>query len=168
MQETSFNPSDFPSLDLCYDQSKDVLDKQSQLSDSLDNKATALWVLTTAIIGFVVPMGLSTFNIQANVSGTLLYILIAAGGWYLAVTILATLAIIPHRIGGIVDPDLLWDHFATLPKERFMVDMVSHVATLYKENEGKLNRKAWLIVGLFIATGIEVAILGAWVWLVFA
>ncbi len=162
MEELEFDPNDFPSLDLAYDHIKGVLGEQGQVNDVLGSKAGILWAAATSVLGITVPVVLNSTNITLDFSSWPSPLLILAGIAYILTTLLAVLVIFPSRIGGISNPVNVNQDYSTLPRERFLMDMSTHIETQYCKNSGWLQWKGWAVRAELLMVLTEVGLLLAW------
>ena len=152
--------SQFPSLELSYQHIRNVLEQQAQIADVLGMKAASLWAVATAVVGIVIP--LAFFKRPDYLSGWSLALLIIIGFFYLSCTCLSWFIIFPKRYYGIANIEKIKTEFASLQKERFMVDMISHIEESYKQNRQKLNLQGWGVRGLSIAVFALIILLAVW------
>lgn len=164
-EQLGFDPNDFPSLELTYKHIEGVLGEQARVSEVLSNKAALIWTAATAILGIVVTLVLNSGSV--SFSDWAISLFYSAVVIYLIITLYSFIVTFPYHIGGISNPDKIWDYFATLPRERFMVDMISHIGKRYKTNRTLLEIKGDLVRTMLPALLLQMGLLVSWSAIVF-
>ena len=162
MSEPEVFSDKLPSLELAYQHVKDVLQHQAQTFDVLNSKAISLWSAATAIVGIVIPLAIGVFDVNNALHGWNLAFLITILILYLASSILTGLITFPQYFSVAVSPAKVKTQFASLSKERFMVDMISHIEVAYKKNRIKLHCQGWRVRGLSVAVLVLTVSVVAW------
>ena len=148
-----------PSLEMSYLYIKGALESQARMWDGLDNKASTLWILGTAIIGVGLPVILSGSS-QNPIS--FLPILISALAFYGLSTVLAVLSYIPRRIRLMNDPRLIREDYWELEQKQFPWELSLHIESAFETNERTLNFKGYTVIALFAAVLFESGLFVSW------
>ncbi len=145
----------YPSLELIYNQVKDILQHQGRVYDSFNVRATFLWGSATVVL--VVFLSI----IQDLSLSSLAYI----GALYLLITILCWLVIAPKKIyGTATDFNVLKEELAILSPPEFMVEMINHIEKAYGKNRRWMIIQSWAIT---ISGGALIAMMSLLLYWVF-
>ncbi len=153
----------FPSLELGYEHVKDVLAQQAGIMESLTVKATVLWATAIGAGAFIAPLGVTRLGEHMGFYGNPVPLVLAIIS-FVAVTALSLWVMFPKRAYGTVHPHEVVSQFVTLPRERFMSDMLKHIERHYCKNRKTLECAGWLVRGCAAALVGELLTLTWWVF----
>ena len=154
--------SKFPSLELVYNQVKDVLQHQGQIRDTLTVKATFLWSSATVVLAIVLSIAQS---LASKLAISVFSLLIFTGICYLVITILCWLVVTPQKLRGTaINFDTLEEQLIVLSPFNYMSEMIGHIKEAHNKNRKQLSFQGWYIYGAGIALLSMIGMLLYWVF----
>ncbi|GEM_PF-5637064 len=156
----------YPSLELAYEQVKDVLTLQQNASSSLDAKASTMIAVGTAVFGVGVSLGFSRVLNTHLLFVAYLLLLVATAipvYYYFRVWGLARRVLKLKGFVTLNHPRTIRKLYWRLPKDKFIHAILVHTEQSWKENDRKLQEKAKLVDKLLATTFWETFIVVVWV-----
>ena len=133
----------YPSLQLAYEQVKDILLDQKAIGRQYADRAMALLVLATAITGIGMPFILRQEVMSLQLWGfPVVYLIIIPIVLYFAILIYAKQAYEPILFRTMNEPNKIDEVFWELSPDEFAYEMFMHIREGFKKNEDSLNKRA--------------------------
>lgn len=138
-------------VDFIYQHTRDALDGQVGQARGIDAKIAQLFAAATIVLGLAATSALATAPRG---------VVVAAVVFYVVALVLSAVGIFPIKLRGSDYGETLWPEHWYQPPSAIKHSIVEGVAAGAKHNEQRIRVKAYILVGVLAATGIEAALIG--------
>jgi hypothetical protein len=141
-----------PSLDLSFDWARDVLEAQLEDADVLTGRATTIFSIATAIVGFAIPLALSLSHSHGALFPYGVIALIAYG----IMTALTLFVLWPTEFTTLKNPTTLREWYWDMQPTDFKMQILRHMEDAFDENQRNLERRGFALQIIVLMTALEV------------
>src|ERR1700694_125980 len=138
-------------VDFIYEHTRDALDGQVGQARGIDAKIAPLFAAATIVLGLAATSAFA--KAPSN-------IVVAAVVFYVLALLLSAAGIFPVKMRGSDYGETMWTEHRYRPPSEIKLSVVEGVAAGAKHNERRIRIKAYVLVGVLAATGIEAALIG--------